>query len=319
MEREATAPGAGRGSGDGAVSGPGAGGTASAGGPGVLVGGVSQGGVVRGSVMRFPPSGPGAEGARRRATAAPRGRHARGAGTSAQGTVTSALLPSLVRTRSGSTGLQGTGVRPALSALVRSPEAFGPTLGLGRPPDNPGVSPTGTSGHREKVTATRRPRGPGTGSDDEERGSAHDPRQRPAAVAELDRLDEAVRSAPAGDTSAQIALWRQAARLGTWFFIARGRGPAASVRRRRGPGAHDLPLQQRPARGRGGPRARSGGRRDRLRAAARRARAGGDRLRRVLRRSRGRRRRARPPRIGHHIPSGTWRCSRRGPPADDPS
>lgn len=44
----------------------------------------------------------------------------------------------------------------------------------------------------------------------------------PAAVAELDRLDEAVRSAPAGDTSAQIALWRQAARLGTWFFIARG-------------------------------------------------------------------------------------------------
>ncbi|WP_021483697.1 hypothetical protein [Cellulosimicrobium sp. JZ28] len=44
----------------------------------------------------------------------------------------------------------------------------------------------------------------------------------PAAVAELDRLDEAVRSAPAGDTSAQIALWRQTVHLGTWFFIARG-------------------------------------------------------------------------------------------------
>ncbi|MGO1288773.1 MAG: hypothetical protein ACTMIC_09680 [Cellulosimicrobium funkei] len=43
-----------------------------------------------------------------------------------------------------------------------------------------------------------------------------------AAVAELDRLDEAVRSAPAGDKSAQIALWRQTVRLGTWFFIARG-------------------------------------------------------------------------------------------------
>ena len=44
----------------------------------------------------------------------------------------------------------------------------------------------------------------------------------PAAVAELDRLDEAVRAAPAGDTTAQIALWRQATRLDTWFFIARG-------------------------------------------------------------------------------------------------
>jgi hypothetical protein len=44
----------------------------------------------------------------------------------------------------------------------------------------------------------------------------------PAAVAELDRLDEAVRAAPAGDTTAQIALWRQATRLRTWFFIARG-------------------------------------------------------------------------------------------------
>ena len=43
-----------------------------------------------------------------------------------------------------------------------------------------------------------------------------------AAVAELDRLDEAVRAAPAGDTTAQVALWRQATRLRTWFFIARG-------------------------------------------------------------------------------------------------
>ncbi|MFJ5992828.1 hypothetical protein [Lentzea sp. NPDC092896] len=44
----------------------------------------------------------------------------------------------------------------------------------------------------------------------------------PEVVAELDRLDEAVRAAPAGDTTAQIALWRQAAALGHWFFIARG-------------------------------------------------------------------------------------------------
>ncbi|MGW5052619.1 hypothetical protein [Actinokineospora sp. NPDC004072] len=44
----------------------------------------------------------------------------------------------------------------------------------------------------------------------------------PGVVAELDRLDEAVKAAPAGDTSAQIALWRQATALEHWFFIARG-------------------------------------------------------------------------------------------------
>lgn len=44
----------------------------------------------------------------------------------------------------------------------------------------------------------------------------------PEMVAELDRLNAAVADAPAGDTSAQIALWQQVARLGTWFFIARG-------------------------------------------------------------------------------------------------
>ncbi|SDG26330.1 hypothetical protein SAMN05216553_106461 [Lentzea fradiae] len=44
----------------------------------------------------------------------------------------------------------------------------------------------------------------------------------PEMVAELDRLDEAVRAAPAGDTSAEIALWRQVTGLGHWFFIARG-------------------------------------------------------------------------------------------------
>lgn len=44
----------------------------------------------------------------------------------------------------------------------------------------------------------------------------------PALVAELDRLDEAVSAAPAGDTSAEIALWQQATRLEQWFFIARG-------------------------------------------------------------------------------------------------
>ncbi|AUI59236.1 hypothetical protein [Amycolatopsis sp. BJA-103] len=44
----------------------------------------------------------------------------------------------------------------------------------------------------------------------------------PELVAELDRLDEAVKAAPAGDTAAQIALWRQVTRLEHWFFIARG-------------------------------------------------------------------------------------------------
>jgi hypothetical protein len=44
----------------------------------------------------------------------------------------------------------------------------------------------------------------------------------PEAVAELYRLDVAVRAAPAGDTTAQIALWRQVTALEHWFFIARG-------------------------------------------------------------------------------------------------
>lgn len=44
----------------------------------------------------------------------------------------------------------------------------------------------------------------------------------PETVAELDRLDEAVKAAPAGDTAAQIALWRQVTGLEHWFFIARG-------------------------------------------------------------------------------------------------
>lgn len=44
----------------------------------------------------------------------------------------------------------------------------------------------------------------------------------PELVAELDRLDEVVRAAPAGDTTAQIALWRQVTGLAHWFFIARG-------------------------------------------------------------------------------------------------
>ena len=45
---------------------------------------------------------------------------------------------------------------------------------------------------------------------------------KPEVVAELDRLDAAVRAAPAGDTTAQIALWRQVTALEHWFFIARG-------------------------------------------------------------------------------------------------
>jgi len=44
----------------------------------------------------------------------------------------------------------------------------------------------------------------------------------PETVAELDRLDAAVRAAPAGDTAAQIALWRQTIALEHWFFVARG-------------------------------------------------------------------------------------------------
>lgn len=44
----------------------------------------------------------------------------------------------------------------------------------------------------------------------------------PEMLAELDRLNEAVRAAPAGDTTAQIALWRQVTGLEHWFFIARG-------------------------------------------------------------------------------------------------
>ncbi|TQM78680.1 hypothetical protein FHX81_0956 [Saccharothrix saharensis] len=44
----------------------------------------------------------------------------------------------------------------------------------------------------------------------------------PELVAELDRLYAAVEAAPAGDTTAQIALWRQVTALKHWFFIARG-------------------------------------------------------------------------------------------------
>lgn len=44
----------------------------------------------------------------------------------------------------------------------------------------------------------------------------------PEVTAELDRLHEAVKSAPPEDTSAQIALWQQVVRLERWFFIARG-------------------------------------------------------------------------------------------------
>ncbi|MGM1062513.1 hypothetical protein [Saccharothrix sp. Mg75] len=44
----------------------------------------------------------------------------------------------------------------------------------------------------------------------------------PDVAAELDRLDAAVRAAPPGDTTAQIALWRWVAALEHWFFIARG-------------------------------------------------------------------------------------------------
>lgn len=44
----------------------------------------------------------------------------------------------------------------------------------------------------------------------------------PETVAELDRLDEAVKAAPAGDTAAQIALWRRVTCLEHWFFLARG-------------------------------------------------------------------------------------------------
>lgn len=44
----------------------------------------------------------------------------------------------------------------------------------------------------------------------------------PAILAELDRLDEAVRKAPADDTEPQIALWQTVTELDHWFFIQRG-------------------------------------------------------------------------------------------------
>lgn len=44
----------------------------------------------------------------------------------------------------------------------------------------------------------------------------------PEIVAEIDRLNEAVKAAPAGDTAPQIALWQHVTRLENWFFIARG-------------------------------------------------------------------------------------------------
>jgi len=46
-----------------------------------------------------------------------------------------------------------------------------------------------------------------------------------AALAELDRLDAAVRDAP-GDISAQIRLWKAVAALEHWFFINRGTAEA---------------------------------------------------------------------------------------------
>lgn len=41
-------------------------------------------------------------------------------------------------------------------------------------------------------------------------------------AAELARLERAVRAAPAGDPTAEIALWRYVAGLDRWYFIARG-------------------------------------------------------------------------------------------------
>lgn len=61
----------------------------------------------------------------------------------------------------------------------------------------------------------------------------------PETVAELDRLDAAVKAAPAGDTSAQIALWRQVTSLERWFFIARG---SAEQPRPYGVAAHQGPM-----------------------------------------------------------------------------
>ena len=61
----------------------------------------------------------------------------------------------------------------------------------------------------------------------------------PEMIAELDRLDEAVRAAPAGDTTAQIALWRQVTGLEHWFFIARG---SADQPRPFGVGAEQGPM-----------------------------------------------------------------------------
>jgi hypothetical protein len=57
-----------------------------------------------------------------------------------------------------------------------------------------------------------------------ERGDAMTPDDTLAA--ELDELNAAVRAAPDGDTSAQIALWQRVSRLDRWFFINRGSAEA---------------------------------------------------------------------------------------------
>jgi len=73
----------------------------------------------------------------------------------------------------------------------------------------------------------------------------------PEAAAGLDRLDVVVRAAPAGDTTAQIALWRQVTAPEHWSFIARTSDlgprdrPTPSLCRGRRAGTDDLPLQQR--------------------------------------------------------------------------
>ncbi|NYG58685.1 hypothetical protein BJ980_001608 [Nocardioides daedukensis] len=43
-----------------------------------------------------------------------------------------------------------------------------------------------------------------------------------AQVAELDRLNAVLNSAPGGDVNADRALWQHVAKLENWFFIARG-------------------------------------------------------------------------------------------------
>src|SRR5690606_23980922 len=182
-------------------------GALAAGGAVVVVAGVraadgAGGGVVPGSVMRVPSVGPPGEGCTTTPPAAPRVRPGAGARArrAGDGDVGPAPFAGTNQIRfHGSAG--GTGVRPALSALVRSPGAFGPTLGPPGARGTPASHAAGRCAARVRGwPGPRRRRTAGTRRDEARMTTDNDP----AAVAELDRLDSEVRAAAPGDTTAQV-------------------------------------------------------------------------------------------------------------------